>query len=77
MPFTAHPEPNMKVTFSGGKIKDKERVKTKLNKTKVTFNVNDSERTDAGEYTIELKNQYGEATATIKVVILGKSTSYF
>ena len=71
MGFLAHPEPTVTLTFSGRKITDTDRIKVTRDKTKLIFSVNDSERFDAGQYTVKLENEYGSVTQEIKVIILG------
>ena len=71
MAFLDHPEPTVTLTFSGGKITDTNRIKVTRDKTKLIFSVNDSERFDAGQYTVKLENEYGSVTQEIKVIILG------
>ena len=77
MPFVAHPQPSITLTFNSGDVRDSSRIKVELAPSKTTFNISKSERPDSGEYTVVLENQYGKATLTIKVTVLGKLNSVF
>ena len=71
LPFMAHPPPTVMLAFSGGDITDPERIKADVAPGKATFVIGKCKRPDSGEYTLSLQNDHGQATLTIKVVVLG------
>ena len=72
MPFTAHPHPDVSLTYNDGDVHDEERIKPKMVDSKIIFEISDAERADAGDYKMTLTNEFGTATMLIKVTVLGR-----
>ena len=77
IPFSGNPQPKVTWTFNGGKFTDAKRIKdetiygmTSLVLTKVI-------RKDAGKYTVTMANEFGKASFTITINVLGKFRSRF
>ena len=72
MPFKAYPQPSVTLTFNGGKVHNVDRIKHETVKNCTTFILDDAARLDAGNYMLSLTNQYGTASMTITVTVLGQ-----
>ena len=73
LPFTAHPQPTVTLTFNdGGEVRDTTRTQPVVEVNKAAFVIKNCERPDTGDYMLTLQNEYGQATLTIKVVVLGE-----
>jgi len=70
--LAAFPEPSVTLTFNGGSVLDDKRVSFKLADNKLSFIVQKVQKEDAGEYVLTVENQFGKATATITIVVLGE-----
>lgn len=77
IPIKAKPLPVCSWYFGGAKLKDSlDRIKIDSNGKYTHLVIRDSTIDDTGDYTLEVKNAIGMATEVIKVIILGKNTSY-
>ena len=72
IPFTAHPQPSVSLTFNGGDVRSTERIRPETADNKTSFVIDKSERPDSGEYVMTLTNEFGTATLTLKVMVLGE-----
>jgi hypothetical protein len=70
--FSAFPTPNVTLTFNGGDVIDAKRTTFKIGDNKLSFVVQKVQKEDAGEYTLTLENEYGKATATVRIIVLGE-----
>lgn len=70
--LAAFPVPSVTLTFNGGSVLDEKRVSFKLADGKLSFIVEKVQKEDAGQYVLTVENQFGKATATITVVVLGE-----
>jgi len=73
--LAAFPPPSVTLTFNGGSVLDDKRVSFKMADGKLSFVVEKVQKEDAGQYVLTVDNQFGKATATITVVVLGKCDS--
>jgi len=71
LPFSANPMPKVTWTFNDSSLPDAKRFKsttiigmTSLTMAKVVLK-------DAGNYTVTLENENGQATFTVKLIVLG------
>ena len=69
--FTSYPQPKVALNFNEAEVRDEKRIKCSLTGNKITFVLEKVEKQDAGEYRILLENDFGKATVTFKVVVLG------
>ena len=70
--LAAFPAPSVTLTFNGGSVLDHKRVSFRLADGQLTFVVDKVQKEDAGQYVLDVENQFGKATATINVVVLGE-----
>ena len=73
--LAAFPPPSVTLTFNGGSVLDDKRVSFKMADGKLSFVVEKVQNEDAGQYVLTVDNQFGKATATITVVVLGEYDS--
>ena len=71
IPFAGHPEPEAKWQYKGGRLPDARRFHVDTIKGMSSLTMAKTQKTDAGSYTLTLKNSHGKATFSIEVVFLG------
>ena len=71
-PFTANPQPKVTWTFNGGKLPDPKRFKTTTITCMTSLTMAKVVLKEAGDYKVTLVNENGEATFTVKVIVLGE-----
>lgn len=71
IPFKAIPEPTLECFFNNEKIPSSSKIKLDIFNDKVCFCKRKMNKSDAGEYTIKIKNDYGEVSQTFSVNIKG------
>ena len=72
IPFTANPQPEVTVAFNDGAVRDTQRIAVTSAENKSVLAFGDAERADSGQYTVTLSNEFGKATGTINLTVLGK-----
>lgn len=70
--FTATPEPEAEWTVSENIIKKSSRVEPKISESSASLTIRKVVETDAGDYTVKLKNVCGEVETTVKVIYMSK-----
>ena len=76
LPFTAQPMPKVTWTFNDDSLPDAKRFKsttiigmTSLTMAKVVLK-------DAGSYKVTMENENGQATFTVKLIVLGRLLAF-
>ena len=72
VPFTAHPQPTVTLTYKGSEVKDADRTKVVLSENQAEFVVEKGERVDTGDYEMVLSNDFGITSLPVKLTVLGK-----
>jgi len=70
--FTATPQPTDEWTVNGKVIKKTKKFAPTLDESSASLTIFKVEDSDVGTYNIRLRNNCGEASADLKVVIMGK-----
>lgn len=68
--FTATPKPNDEWFVSGSLVKKADRIIPRLDEQSASLTIKKIVETDAGEYTIKLKNVIGEVETSIRVIYM-------
>lgn len=68
--FNATPKPEDEWTVSGNIIKKSDRIIPKLDEQSASLTIKRVEETDAGEYTIKLRNVCGEVETSLRVIFM-------
>lgn len=73
VPIKGKPAPICSWFFGGVQMKDKlDRIKIETTATYTKITVRETTIDDTGDYTLQVKNDSGMATESVKVIILGK-----
>jgi len=72
-PFTANPQPKVTWTYNGEKLPDPKRFKTQTISCMTSITISKVVLKDAGDYKVTLENENGQATYSIKLIVLGES----
>jgi len=75
LPFTANPQPKVTWTFKSSSLPDAKRFKTQTIVGMTSLTMSKVVLTDAGDYTVTMTNENGEASFTIKLIVLGEYAS--
>ena len=79
IPFCGHPQPKVKWTFNGGKFTDAKRIKDETIYNMTSLTLAKVIRKDTGKYTVTMENEFGKASVSININVLGmyeKSEKY-
>lgn len=71
IPFSGNPQPKVKWTFNGGKYTDPKRIKDETIYNMTSLTLAKVKRKDAGKYSVTLENEYGQATISVNINVLG------
>lgn len=71
--FNATPKPEADWSVSANVIKKSKRIEPTLTESSASLTIKKIVETDAGDYTIKLKNVVGEVETTIKVIYMSKT----
>ena len=72
IPFLCHPSPTITLQYNAGEVRDTARLHAELNKTSTQIMFESCERFDTGDYLLTLENEFGKASVTVKLTVLGK-----
>lgn len=72
IPFTANPQPKVTWTFNNAGLPDPKRIKSQTINNMTSLTMAKVIVKDAGNYKVSMANENGEASFTIKVIVLGK-----
>lgn len=72
VPISGGPPPEVEWLKDGVPIKEGFHIKAENDEDNAKLHIPRCERDDTGDYTIKLKNEFGEDTGDIKVIVLGK-----
>ena len=72
VPFTANPQPKVTWTYNGGSLPDAKRFKSQTITCMTSMTMSKVILTDAGDYKVALENENGQATFSVKLIVLGK-----
>lgn len=70
--FNAIPKPEVEWTVSENIVKKSSRIEPKVTENSASLTIKKIVETDAGDYTIKLKNVCGEAETSLKVIYMSK-----
>lgn len=73
---SGEPPPRKEWYLKENIVLNTDRVKVSNEDYSTRLKVIDSKRSDSGTYTLTAKNQYGSDTAEVRVVVLGKCSSF-
>ena len=71
IPFAGCPQPIAEWKYKGGKLPDVKRFKADSIVNSTSLSMAKVVRSDAGKYSVDLKNDFGSATFNIELVVLG------
>ena len=71
IPFSAYPMPDAEWKFKGGRLPDAKRMKTDMIIGMSSLVLSKVKRSDSGDYSIELENEFGKASVSVKVIVQG------
>lgn len=74
--FTATPKPEIEWTVLGNVIKKSSRFEPTVTDSSASLTIKKIVETDAGDYTIRLKNVCGEAETSLKVIFMSRCPNY-
>ena len=72
IPFTANPLPKVTWTYNGGSLPDKKRFNSQTITCMTSLTMAKVVLKDAGDYTVTMENENGQATFTTKLIVLGE-----
>ena len=72
IPYSANPQPKVTWTFNGGKFTDARRIKDETIITMTSLTMAKVQRGDSGKYKVEMQNEFGKGSFTVKVIVLGE-----
>ncbi len=72
MPFVGNPQPKVSWTYNAGKFPDAKRMKSQTIVNMTSMTLAKAVRKDSGDYKVTLSNDYGEASFTIHLTVLGR-----
>ena len=70
--FAATPKPEDEWTVSGNIVNKSNRIEPKITENSASLTIKKVVETDAGDYTIKLKNVCGEVETTVKIIYMSK-----
>ena len=68
--FTASPQPDVEWTYNGGRLPDVRRTTAETIWGMTALTISRAYRSDTGSYALNLKNEHGKATLTVKVKVI-------
>ena len=71
LPFSAHPMPEVTWTYNGGSLPDAKRFKSQTTSDVTSLTMAKVVIKDAGNYKVTLENENGQASFTVRLVVLG------
>ena len=77
IPFAGCPQPIADWKYKGGKLPDVKRFKADSIVNSTSLSMAKVVRSDAGKYSVDLKNDFGSATFNIELVVLGNLSTLF
>lgn len=72
VPFKASPQPKVKWQFNGSHLPDIKRTTHQTIYGMTALTISRAKRSDAGTYSLLLENEFGKATASVKVKVIDK-----
>lgn len=75
LPFTANPQPKVTWQYNGGKLPDPKRMKYDIIYNMTSFTLAKAQRKDAGDYSVTLENEFGKGKITVKIIVLGNTST--
>ena len=72
VPFVASPMPKVSWDYNGGKFTDEKRITVQTIRGMTALTISRAQRPDAGEYNLIIKNDIGDVSLTITVLVLGE-----
>ncbi|XP_074642623.1 twitchin-like [Tubulanus polymorphus] len=72
IPFSAAPMPKIIWSFNDGQFPDAKRIREETIPGMTALTLGKVVRTDAGEYTLVIENEFGSSTLTITLIVLDK-----
>lgn len=70
--YTARPQPTDEWTIDGMLIQRSKRITSELTEKSASLTIKQVEFEDGGNYTIKLRNNCGEASAELNLILMGK-----
>jgi len=71
LPFTANPTPKVTWTYNDGSLPDAKRFKSQTISAMTSLSMAKVVLKDAGNYKVTLENENGQASFTVKLIVLG------
>jgi len=71
LPFTANPMPKVTWTYNHGNLPDAKRFKSQTISGMTSLTMAKVVLKDAGDYKVTLENENGQASFTVKLIVLG------
>jgi len=71
LPFTANPMPKVTWTYNDGNLPDAKRFKSQTISGMTSLTMAKIVLKDAGNYKVTLENENGQASFTVKLIVLG------
>lgn len=72
IPFSGSPEPTCTWKYKNSKLPDARRFKVDTIKNMTSMTIAKTVRSDSGKYSLSLENEYGKASFSIELVVLGE-----
>ena len=76
VPFSAYPMPKVSWKFKGGRLPDARRFMEETIIGLITLRLSKVQRTDSGDYTLHVENEFGSTSCKVKVVVTGEHSEY-
>ena len=77
IPFSAYPMPKVSWKFKGGKLPDPRRFTEETIIGLITLRLSKVQRTDSGDYTLHVENEFGSTSCKVKVIVTGKHKLFY
>ena len=71
IPFNGSPEPTVTWTYNGGDLPSKKRMVEETVSGLTCLRLSKVQRSDSGDYNLQVVNENGKVEVTIKVIVLG------
>ena len=72
IPCTGYPQPEVTWLYNKSKLPDVKRIREETIIGMTSLTLAKVIRTDSGSYTVTLKNEHGQASFTVKLIVLGE-----
>ena len=73
LPFSAHPMPEVSWVFKKKPLLTSKRIISETIVGMTALTISKAERKDSGTYSLTLQNEFGKATMTVKLMVIGKT----